>query len=136
MLWKTCGAALIAAFLCYLLGELGFRGKRVISSFALVFFFLIFLDLAGEIFGSIAAVSIGDEGREAISAALKIIGIGQGFGICASLCSELSENGIASVITLIGKAEIVNKLLFVSEIEGSIKINLMEQFSGFIRSKL
>ena len=107
MLWKTCGVALIAAFLCYLLGELGFRGKRVISSFALVFFFLIFVDLAGEIFGSIAAVSIGDEGREAISAALKIIGIGQGFGICASLCSELSENGIASVITLIGKAEIV-----------------------------
>ena len=107
MLWKTCGAALIAALLCYLLGELGFRGKRVISSFALVFFFLVFVDLAGEILENLTSLQIGKEGQEAISAALKIIGIGQGFGICASVSSELSEGGIASVITLIGKAEIV-----------------------------
>ena len=107
MLWKTCGAALIAAVLCYLLGELGFRGKRVISSFALVLFFLVFVDLAGDILESLASLGLKKEGREAVSTALKIIGIGQGFGICASVCSELSENGISSAITLIGKAEIV-----------------------------
>ncbi len=117
MLWKTCGAALIAAILCYLLGELGFRGKRVISSFALVFFFLVFVDLAGEILESLASLGLEKEGREAVSAALKIIGIGQGFGICASVCSELSENGISSVITLIGKAEIVLIMLpFLKEL--------------------
>ena len=117
MLWKTCGAALIAAILCYLLGELGFRGKRVISSFALVFFFLVFVDLAGEILESLASLGLKKEGREAVSTALKIIGIGQGFGICASVCSELSENGISSVITLIGKAEIVLIMLpFLKEL--------------------
>ena len=117
MLWKTCGAALIAAILCYLLGELGFRGKRVISSFALVFFFLVFVDLAGDILESLASLGLKKEGREAVSTALKIIGIGQGFGICASVCSELSENGISSVITLIGKAEIVLIMLpFLKEL--------------------
>ena len=117
MLWKTCGAALIAAILCYLLGELGFRGKRVISSFALVFFFLVFVDLAGEILESLASLGLKKEGREAVSTALKIIGIGQGFCICASVCSELSENGISSVITLIGKAEIVLIMLpFLKEL--------------------
>ena len=117
MLWKTCGAALIAAILCYLLGELGFRGKRVISSFALVFFLLVFVDLAGDILESLASLGLEKEGREAVSAALKIIGIGQGFGICASVCSELSENGISSVITLIGKAEIVLIMLpFLKEL--------------------
>lgn len=117
MLWKICGAALIAAVLCYILGELGFRGKKVISSFSLVIFFLVFVDLAAEAINSISDFGLDDNGRRSVSAALKIIGIGQGFGICASVCSELSENGISSVITLVGKAEIVLIMLpFLKEL--------------------
>ena len=104
---KICGIAIIAAVMGYLLSELGFRGKRAFSVLCSVIFLLVFIDVAKDVIAEIGCLSLGDEGQRMFSSALKVVGIGHAFGISSEICSELSEGAIASVLTLVGKLEIV-----------------------------
>jgi hypothetical protein len=67
--------------------------------------------MAAEVVSEITKLSISDEGRQSLTLALKIIGVGHAFNICADICSELSESGIASAVTLIGRVEILLMIL-------------------------
>ena len=107
---KICGGALIAAVVGFVLSELGFRGKRVVSSFVIIILLLFFVDLVADAVSMILAVPI-DEGREAINTALKIVGVGHAFNICADVCTELSEGGLAAAITVVGRLEILLMIL-------------------------
>ena len=107
---KACGGALIAAVVGFVLSELGFRGKRGVSSLVIIIFLLFFVDMAEDAVSQILAVPI-DEGREAINTALKIVGIGHAFNICADVCTELSETGLATALTVVGRLEILLMVL-------------------------
>ena len=111
MILKICGGAILLAVLGFLLSELGFRGKRAFTVLSVIIFLLIFIDLVSDAISQITAISIGEEGRESLSLALKIVGVGHAFNFFADTCSELSENGIASVLTLVGRIEILLMIL-------------------------
>ena len=123
MLW-ACGIGILVAIMGFILSELGFRGKRVFSTLAIVLFLLVFIDLAKDIILELKALPIGEDGVAALSSALKIIGVGHAFGISSDICTELSEVGVASVLLLIGKLEIAIIILphFKEFIEYSSKI--------------
>jgi hypothetical protein len=108
---KACGGALLAATVGFVLSELGFRGKRAVSAISMVIFLLCFVDLLADAISKIALVQIADEGREALQSALKIVGVGHAFNISADTCSELSEGGISTVLSLIGKVQIILMIL-------------------------
>ena len=118
---KVCGGALLAAIVGFVLSELGFRGKRVVSSFVIIIFLLFFVDAAADAVSMILAIPI-DEEREAINIALKIVGVGHAFNICADVCAELSEAGLATAITLVGRIEIL--LIVLPEAMGLIEYSL------------
>lgn len=123
MLW-ACGIGILVAIMGFILSELGFRGKRVFSTLAIVLFLLVFIDLAKDIILELKTLPIGEYGVAALSSALKIIGVGHAFGISSDICTELSEGGVASVLLLIGKLEIAIIILphFKEFIEYSSKI--------------
>ena len=118
---KVCGGALLAAIVGFVLSELGFRGKRVVSSFVIIIFLLFFVDAAADAVSMILAIPI-DEEREAINIALKIVGVGHAFNICADVCAELSETGLATALTLVGRIEIL--LIVIPEAMGLIEYSL------------
>ena len=118
---KVCGGALLAAIVGFVLSELGFRGKRVVSSFVIIIFLLFFVDAAADAVSMILAIPI-DEEREAINVALKIVGVGHAFNICADVCAELSETGLATALALVGRIEIL--LIVIPEAMGLIEYSL------------
>ena len=118
---KVCGGALLAAIVGFVLSELGFRGKRVVSSFVIIIFLLFFVDAAADAVSMILAIPI-DEEREAINVALKIVGVGHAFNICADVCAELSETGLAAALALVGRIEIL--LIVLPEAMGLIEYSL------------
>ena len=44
---------------------------------------------------------------EPLSAAVKILGIGYLFGMCADVCRELGEGGAAKAVETVGRVEII-----------------------------
>ena len=44
---------------------------------------------------------------EPVRAALKVLGLGYLYGICADVCRDLSEAGIAKAVEAVGRVEIV-----------------------------
>ncbi len=104
---KVCGVAVLAGMMCFLISEMGGRGKRAISSLFIVTFLIIFIDLAKDAVTEVMSITGGAVEKEVLISVLKIIGIGQAFGLCSSLCTELSEGGIASVVALVGKVEML-----------------------------
>ena len=107
MALKICGGAILLSALGLLLSELGFRGKKALSTLGIIIFLLVFINLLSDAVSEIVSFPITNEGRESLSLALKIVGVGHTFNICADACSELSEGGIASAIALIGRMEIL-----------------------------
>jgi len=61
----------------------------------------------GYIFGSVKSIGAGAGISESVSAAIKVLGIGYLFGICADLCRELGEAGIAKACEVVGRVEII-----------------------------
>ncbi len=104
---RICGIGILVAVISFLLSELGFRGKRALGTLGVVLFLLVFIDLAKDAITKIADIPISEQGRKSFSSALKIIGVGHAFGISGDICTELSEGGVASMLLLIGRLEIV-----------------------------
>ena len=107
MIFKACAAALVAAVVSVVLGELGWRGRGVfgvISALIILSLALDSLSQLGEGFGFLSeAEGLGEVGKSA----MKIIGIGYIFGIAADVCRELGEGAVASALTVVGRLEIL-----------------------------
>lgn len=108
---KICGGAILLSILGLLLSELGFRGKKALSTLGIIIFLLVFIDLLADAVWEITSLPITDEGRDSLALALKIVGVGHAFNICADVCTELSEGGIANAVSLVGKLEILLMVL-------------------------
>ena len=102
---RLCGIAVLGAVVAMLLGELGFKGRRLISLLVIITLLLAVGDGLSQVVGAVTdfgeSAGIGDTVR----VALKVILVGYLFGISADLCSELGEGGLANALTLCGRVE-------------------------------
>ena len=102
---RLCGIAVLGAVVAMLLGELGFKGRRLISLRVIITLLLAVGDGLSQVvgavtdFGNVAGIG------ETVRVALKVILVGYLFGISADLCSELGEGGLANALTLCGRVE-------------------------------
>jgi stage III sporulation protein AD len=115
--YTVIGLALLLVATAYLLRSFGWRGAPIFAAVAIIAIIsesgeglAEILNLAKS-FGSYADIS------ETVSAGLKILGCGYLFGICADICREVGENGIAKAVELAGRVEIILLVLpFFKEI--------------------
>ncbi len=106
MILKILGTALLLLISAYLLRSLSFRGAPVFAAIAAILLLAESGEGVGYIFGRVKELSELSNISEPTAAALKILGIGYLFGICADVCRELSEPGIAKAVEMVGRVEI------------------------------
>lgn len=122
MILKLIGAALVLTVSAFLLKNFGWRGTPIFTAIALVLFIA---EAQGEleyIFSSIKKIGIESGIEDALSSAIKVLGIGYLFGICADICRELSEAGIAKAVEVVGRVEII--AVVVPYFEEIIKVGI------------
>ena len=105
MILKLCGISVLGATVAFLLGELGFKGRRIFSVLVAV----TVLSVAADGLFSVVSM-LGDFGEvtgigETVELALKIIFVGYLFGFTSDLCSELGEGALAGALTMAGRVE-------------------------------
>ena len=107
MILRLVGTALILTASAFLLKNFGWRGAPIFTAVALILFIS---EAEGEleyIFSSIKKIGNESGIDDALSAAVKVLGIGYLFGICADICRELGEAGIAKAVEVVGRVEII-----------------------------
>ena len=104
---KVCAAGVTLAVLAFLLSELGFGGKKIFTVLSIVAILSFLTEGLSSIVGEVGAIAELGGASEAARCAMKILFLGYVFGISSEVCSELGEGGIARVMTLVGKTEII-----------------------------
>ena len=98
---------ILLAVTALLLKDLGWRGAAVFSAFSLV----LLLSMCNEglltLSGAIAEISENAAVSEAALGVLKITGVSLLMGVCAEVCRELGESGVARGVVLAGRVEIL-----------------------------
>ena len=107
MIFKICGIALIGAALAFIMKNYGWRGASLISIAGM----LTLLLSLGQYFEKISVFFDTAMGSSTMNTAaesgLKVLGIGYFSGICSDICRELGEVGIASVMALLFRLEML-----------------------------
>lgn len=122
MILRLIGAALILTVSAFLLKNFGWRGAPIFTAIALVLFIS---EAEGEleyIFSSIKKIGSESGIENALSAAIKVLGIGYLFGVCSDVCRELGETGIAKAVEIVGRVEII--AVVVPYFEEIIKVGI------------
>ena len=101
------GLALILAFLCYMLKAVGFSGGRLVGTLGIVGLFFISGEGLGAFMSGISEKLAEGGVSEIFASAAKILGVGYVFGICAEICRDMGESGIASGVLVAGRVEIL-----------------------------
>lgn len=107
MILKIFGLAVLLCMTAFLLRSFGWRGAPVFASIGLV---LLLTEAAGvleTVFSSARSIGVSAGISEPVSAALKVLGLGYLYGICADVCRDMSEAGIAKAVEAVGRVEIV-----------------------------
>ena len=98
----------LLAVMALLLRSFGFRGAAVFASLAVAAILSLVAGELGELLGlARESVLFGGDTLEYFSAIAKIVGASYLFGICADICTELGEGGIAKAVALSGRIEIL-----------------------------
>ena len=108
MIARLCGAGLLLAVMGLILRSFGIRGGGAFSALAVAVLLSV---VSGEL-GALARLFGVDEpilgaASEQVSAIARIVGAGYLFGICADICTELGEVGIAKAVVIGGRVEIL-----------------------------
>ena len=106
MIFAVCSFALIAAILCALLREFGFRSVKVFASLCLVLLLCAIAEPLGELFSSVRGITDAAGVSEAADCALRAVGLGYIFGFTGDLCESFGEGGIASAVSMVGRVQI------------------------------
>ncbi len=118
----TLGFALLVAFLSKFLGDLGFKGAKLISSVGITGMLILTVALVGESLAELDSIIHISGVSEVARLALKIVGVGYTFGASSDICLELGERGIAAAVLGVGRVEIL--LLAVPSIVSVIELAL------------
>ena len=102
---KMLALAMITLFLGAILGELGFKGKRLVVLLGTVLLIGMSVLRIGDVIDMLPG--IGGEGEKYTVAMLKMIGVGYAFGIASDVCRELGEGSLADAVCLFGRIEIL-----------------------------
>ena len=105
MIVKLCGIAVLGATVAVLLGELGFKSRRIFSLLVAVLLISFVGEGLSSVISSLTEISEAAGITKTFLCALKILFVGYLFGISSDMCAELGESGIASALTLVGRVE-------------------------------
>jgi stage III sporulation protein AD len=104
---ELVGVGLLIAVIGFLLRELGFRGAPLIGVLGIVLLFIYTLQRLGEVVSLLGGVVSATGISELARAALKVVGVSYIAGVCAELCRQVGEGGMARVIEGVGRVEIL-----------------------------
>ena len=107
MILKIFGLAILLSMTAFLLRSFGWRGAPVFASVALVILLTEASGLLRAVLHSVRDIGAVAGLAEPVRAALKVLGLGYLYGICADVCRDLSEAGIAKAVEAVGRVEIV-----------------------------
>ena len=91
----------------FLLRSFGWRGAPVFASIAAVMFIAEAEEEFLYIFGSIKNIGRDSGLTDVLESAIKVLGLGYLYGICADICRDLGEGGIARAAEVVGRVEII-----------------------------
>ena len=111
MIPKICALGIILAFVCLMLSEMGFKGKKAFALLSSVIILIGLVSELGSIFSETSSLFEDTEVGDTAKAALKVVGLGYVFGISADVTEELGEVGISRALTLFGRVEILGMTL-------------------------
>ena len=95
------------AFTAFLLKNFGWKGTPVFAAVAAILFISEAKDTMDFVFTSIEKIGSESKIDDALAAGIKVLGLGYLFGICADVCRELGEAGIAKAVEVVGRVEII-----------------------------
>ena len=99
---------ILLAVMALLLRSFGFRGAAVYAALGVAALLSSSASGLGELFGIAKDSALfRTDVAEYASAIAKIVGAGYLFGICAAICTELGEVGIARAVTVSGRIEVL-----------------------------
>lgn len=101
------GAALLVSACGFLLRGLGWRAAPIVMALAALAILRVAWEPLLYVVGSVKEVGEWAGVSEPLSAAVKILGIGYLFGMCADVCRELGEGGAAKAVETVGRVEII-----------------------------
>lgn len=107
MILKIFGLALIGAAMSFIIKTFGWRGAPLVTVAAILSLMTLFSSHFEKIFTLFDTVSAVDNMKDATECSLKILGIGYLSGLSSDICKELGEAGIASVVMLLARLEIL-----------------------------
>lgn len=126
MMPKICAIGILGAILSALLGEAGFKSKKLISLLTAILVLSTLREGIGVFIQKIVGLSEIAGIAEACSCALKAAGLGYVFGFSSDMCSELGEGGIGRALTVVGKVEILLVALPYFEKTVSLGLELLQ----------
>lgn len=107
MILRICGIAVLTAIVGMMLGEMGFKGRRLFGTVSAVMLLIGVLESVGTVFSEISSLTSVAGVSEIALTALKIIGVGYVSGISSEVASELGEGGVARAVELSGRVEML-----------------------------
>jgi stage III sporulation protein AD len=107
MILRICGIAVLTAIVGMMLGEMGFKGRRLFGTVSAVMLLIGVLESVGTVFSEISSLTSAAGVSEIALTALKIVGVGYVSGISCDVASELGEGGVARAVELSGRVEML-----------------------------
>lgn len=108
---RLCGIILLLSGVAFLLRAFGWRGAPVFAAVSAVVLLSESGEVLSSVFGSVTRIAEAADIAEPVGAALKLLGLTYLFGICADICRELGEAGIAKAAEVVGRVEIIAVVL-------------------------
>lgn len=122
MIPRACAVAVLCSILAFLLERMGFKSKGLFSSLCALIIFTSLFDPLSNVFGKLIDLSKLAGITDAATCALRAVGLGYTFGLTADLCGGLGEQGLSSVVLLVGRVQIL--LLVYPYFEKIINVGL------------
>ena len=107
MILKIFGLAVLLSITAFMLRSFGWRGAPVFASVALVILLTEAAGVLESVLFSVRSIGVSAGLSEPVTAALKVLGLGYLYGICADVCRDMSEVGIGKAVDAVGRVEIV-----------------------------
>ena len=95
MIARILAVALLCALVGALLDGLGFKSKKLFAILCALMLFSALIEPLGRLFGGLASLSERTGLSDALTCALRVVGIGYAVGFTADICGELGENLVA-----------------------------------------
>ena len=110
-IYDAVGIALLVAFATVLLEGMGFRGAKLYSLVGVVVLYTIALTSVSGVIEMLEPIISEGTLRECAEGALRIVGISYMCTLCADVCRDMGEGGIANAVIAVGRVEILSVAL-------------------------